>query len=241
MRQTLSFYQDNTPVILTEEERAEARKTLIQMHDLVQFGLMLIGTKEQPTDIDRNAVHSLMGLNSSYHASLAKILKYEDILVQEQEMKHKEIREANLRIRELEEELGKKVSGEAISCALKEAGKKFRNWYKKAGFQYVADIRVNEYGILSGRITSELNENAPAEFVCKDATICKDATKEMEDTDNNRALLTHIFCQAFPGSSVVKFESRRNFRDKEDTSFILEADVKIPVEEILKLEVNFDA
>lgn len=231
----LNIYNDNTPVTLTEEQKEELKKILTNIRELNSFAFMLLqGVNETPQRIlTRNDVHTIMSLNASYHSDLGKLLNYSDIIVQEEEQRHKEIREANLEIRALKEELGGKQTPASLQAGLMNVENKIRTWYTREGFHYMADEHFSAYGIY-GKLTDELTanvhewdvwpKNAQPDFAQKGKRL------HLLDTDNNRKKMETLIATALPGGMVQGYESHINIDDKTSPEYTLDTLVFIPYE-----------
>lgn len=222
----LHIFNDHSPVQLTPEEREKATKCIGDMLSALCYGKMLL--KDEERIITRQDVSTVLGLNASYHQQLAELFHYEDVLVEQERLRYQEIREANLRIRALEEELGGKQSAQSLSAGLRTVQNTFRAWYKGEGLFYVTNVTCGQYG-MSGEITEDIAENKCDWEVTKKNYGNKQA---ILDTDKNREKMAQIVTGAFPNAQVKGYTAIINVYDNDDHDYFLRTQIFIPYEDI---------
>lgn len=245
MSDCLPTFNDRTVVELTDENKKaiiaklnEAISNLACFRDFLKMG-----------PINKTSVWTLLGLNEHFHADLSGMLNYESILAAEEAKRHIEIRDANIKIHQLEQERGKDVTPDAVYGALKLYETIFNAWYNNEGFRF-ADTKFS-YSGLRAEFSAEMemndecsypNDPVYAALWAKDAgtkqkmdsgwdIIYEPYHAELLDTDNNKERFTEMITKAFPGACINGFSCRRN----DFKSFSLRPDIFIPYSDIRKL------
>lgn len=163
-----------------------------------------------------------------------------------------DLRRANMRIRELEEIIGKGQGPEATQMGIKVLFDQITSWWKLEGFGHISDFGFGEYNL---RVTFSchlfgnfpvLNSERPVSdkerkqlwleslrqrgFVIKK----EDREKRVEDCQQTRDALKALFALRLPGSTIWKFESHesRNGSEMDSVTVIIRK-----IEEILTLPV----
>lgn len=245
MSDCLPTFNDRTVVPLTEENKKasiaklnETMSNLAFLRDLLKRG-----------PINKTDVWTYLGLNEHFQADLSELLDYGSVLAAEMKTRHEEIRAANIKIRQLEQERGKEVSPDAVYGALKLYETIFNAWYNNEGFRF-ADTKFS-YNGLRAEFSAEMeldagcsypNDPVYAALWTKDAgtkqkmdsgwdIICEPYHAELLDTDNNKKKFTELITKAFPGVRINGFPSRRN----DFKSFSMRPDIFVPYSDIRKL------
>ena len=222
----LKIYDDKTPVVLSQDTKKEALKKIGELYHLLSY------LKQEIDDdkIDNTTVNTTMGLYESYYRELATTLGYDTILEQEHQERHVQIRQKNQEIRNLTEQLGKNMSPQAVTGAIRFYEDIFRAWYKNEGFHY-ASMTPGAYGF-DLEFSEEMTYNHEDTINEKDSDIKKliwrqeintnqknDAGWDLDpgkykteilDTDNNRKRIQDLILADFPNANIHGFRSRRN-------------------------------
>ena len=242
----LKTYNDDTKVILSQDEQKAVLKNINKM--MSSLGFLRELTKDN--NLVNNNVWSCLGINEHLIADISKSLGYDSIIAKEIEERHKEIRDANTRIRELEQEIGQGVSSDAVVGALRLYEDIFRAWYKTEGFDYVS-CGYYQTGI-TGEFSARMDFCEECEYPNNDVYLAMwkensgaqkksddgwDIRKgqfesgEMLDTENNKAKVTNLISTAFPNARINSFEARRN----DYGTFSLRPNVYIPYKDICNI------
>ena len=145
------------------------------------------------------------------------------------EQRSRDLRRLNMRVRELESQIGAGASPEVLRHGLGSVGKKFKTWWKQEGFGHVAELAFSEYGQLSATLSCHLfgrhSYSMSATPVSDrekhrlwlesldargfDLVSESDAGREIEirDTDRSRAAVAALVSKAFPSAKIVETRS----------------------------------
>lgn len=236
---------DETKVSLSVEERKKATSLIAQM--MSSLDCLRNYVTEGNLINDNVATH--LGLDESYHRELSSILGYDSILAKENAARYVEIKKANCRIRELENQLGVTVSADAVCGALQLYHDIFRAWYSNEGFRY-ASIETTQWGI-NATFSSEIHRTNECEYPSNPIYVkLWSSHKGMEqkitdgwnifkaqfhgellDTDNNKVRFQQLIMKDFPNARISGFGSRRN----DYGTFSMRPEVNIPYGDISEL------
>jgi len=222
----LKMYDDKAPVTLEPSIKKDVSKKISDLYHLLSF----LNQNVEDDALDNKVVHTTMGLYESYYRDLAKMLGYDTILEKEHEDRFEKIRQKNKEIMELESKLGKEVSPQAVSGAIKFYEDIIRAWYENEGFHY-ASITVNSYG-LNVELSDEMDYNqddnrkeSRNEISSHVWNKNKNTIEKKEsgwdidedkyhasilDTDNNRSRIQKLILSDFPNTRINGFQSRHN-------------------------------
>lgn len=89
-------------------------------------------------------------------AALVELLSVPSAIARNVAERSAALREANMKIRLLEEKLGGEITGEQVQCALYNASNALQRWWKDNGFAHISSITFGEYAC-----TVELSLNIP--------------------------------------------------------------------------------
>ncbi len=98
-------------------------------------------------------------------------------------------RAANLRIRDLEAQLGQGQSPEATQQAIRQLYEHLNKWWDLDGFGHISEMHFEPYGI-------------SVKFSCS-------LFGALKDCDQTRAALERLFAQRLPSATVTAFENQR--------------------------------
>ena len=243
----LKMYNNRTPLDLSNEDKSKIQQIIKRTIDSLAFMSQLISD-----GADMNDVHTHMSLLEYSIQDLTPLTHYDSVLAEEVESRHKEIRELNQRVYELETQRGREVTADAVSAAIRRYEDVFRAWYQAAGIRY-AKIDYTSYS-LKIEICNELDNNRK-DRLTTDKELCKKLAEEMPfitespdwdvvhdhytsellDTDKNRKNITNLLKKYFPNVRIFSFNSYRN----DFESFSLRCCANIPYTDIEALEKKF--
>lgn len=124
------------PLTLTEAARANARERIRSL----SLALHALDEALQP-DKALTEQRAVTGLRVADHAlaGLATALGIPSELAEERETRSRGLRTANLRIRELEAQIGTDQPPEAVQLGLQALDKRLENWWRQEGLGHIAD------------------------------------------------------------------------------------------------------
>ncbi len=223
-------FPENPQIGASAEQAAAAAKKIDEFlsHMLFLKELLMMGTCS-PSSVDT-------------HLSLARY-NYDDLAQMLGAPAHLDgklnevtamLREANGRIRDLEQSMGEAVPPEAAIEGYKAVCNAFESWYALSGFDY-ASCQYGPHGITAD-FSDELSLEKSAQsrvfgyhgdkelkFAVSDYVPLLDQASidarvdgtrmELLDTDGNRRYIREVFAAAFPGSRICKFSSIRDGED----------------------------
>lgn len=171
----------------------------------------------------------LPSLLESHFVSIAKTLDYESHLLEEHEQRYAEIRMANQRVRDLENQLASNKSIDGLKEQLYSLYRTVYDWWKEEGFRHISEAHFTEHGgmkiqfsfMLDTHMDTFLNDEPVTNSKNKANKIKQliergfELEKESEhsqswlviDTPNNRYLLTHMLINRFPSINISRIDS----------------------------------
>jgi hypothetical protein len=136
-------YAQAEPAILDEDQSAVVRREiggmLSALHHLSQS--LAPG---QP--VDRNLVYNILYVSESRLTQVGTITGVETNSAAEQERRHADLRKANMRVRELENQIGQADSAEQTKHAVAFLSKKVQAWWRRSGLGHVRDVTFDSWG-----------------------------------------------------------------------------------------------
>jgi len=136
-------YAQAEPVTLNEDQsavvRREVREMLSALHHLAQ-------SLEPGKPVDRNMVYNILYVSESRLAQVGTITGVETDSAAEQARRHADLRKANMRVHELENQLGSSESTEQTKQAVAFLGKKVQAWWRRSGLGHVRDVTFDSWG-----------------------------------------------------------------------------------------------
>lgn len=147
-------YANASPVVLDADKRAVALK---EIRELLSGLSMLAKEVDAKSTLDPQLTHAVLSVTEFRIADLAKMAGIQIHTQAEIEDRHARLRQANGRIRELEQQLGQAVSPEHLGAGLKALSSKLQKWWRVEGFGHVSDMDFNEYGSLKVKLSCHLH------------------------------------------------------------------------------------
>ncbi|RIJ84993.1 hypothetical protein RSP822_18165 [Ralstonia solanacearum] len=169
-------------------------------------------------------------------ADLCKVLGVETDSAAEREERYAALRQANLRIRDLENQLGLSQAPEAVQASLKAMDEHLNKWWDLEGFGYIKDIDFGRYGCrvnfscnLFGAFGSWDSDTPVTDRDRKAAWIENlkergfvlfkdDRDWHLLDCDASRDALRQLIAGRIPSANVRSFE---NFHRRNDSGYCL--------------------
>lgn len=138
-------YATAPPVVLGEDDSAVVKREVREM----LFALNHLATSLAPGQpVDRELVHSILYVSESRLAEIGKLTQVETDSALEREQRHARLRAANLRIHELEQQLGGAVSADQTKQAVSVLADKLQAWWRHKGLGHVQEATTDSYGSL---------------------------------------------------------------------------------------------
>jgi len=141
-------------VTLNADEQAVVSKAIRDIEMAARFLRESVKTGTAQKD----PLYSALSVIESQLACLCKKTGIEIDSASEREARYAEIRKANLRIRELEQQRGAQVDPQAIGLGLKHLSDRLDSWWDEHGFCYIHDVSFSKWGGLEA--TLALNPRA---------------------------------------------------------------------------------
>jgi hypothetical protein len=166
-------YADAAPVILNDDQSAVVRREvngmLSALHHLAQM-------LEPGKPVDRNMVYNVLFVSESRLTQVGTITGVETDSASEQARRHADLRRANMRVRELENQLGSAESTEQTKQAVAFLGKKVQAWWRRSGLGLVRDVTFDSWGNM--RVTLSCTLFGPTVLTDSDTPVSDKAQRE---------------------------------------------------------------
>jgi hypothetical protein len=175
---------------------------------------------------------SVMFCLESYVIDLGKALGVETEMAKFRDERARMLRDANARIRELEEAIGAGVTPGAMTCALSRMTRALKHWWRKMGFGHVKSINFREYGcevVFSGTLFGEWTYDSMtpvSDTLAREQWLealssrgfnvrvgGKNEDDHIIDCDATRAALTALFREHLPSARIMEHSSYFGCRD----------------------------
>jgi hypothetical protein len=234
-------------LLLDPDNTASSLKSLKEIVSALNF----LHEQIKKGEVSVSNRHNILSITRSELRYLEKYLGAEADLKQENDLKQNLLRQANMEVARLREELGKGVTVEAIGSKIYQLDRTIYEWWQELGFAYSkatfqSHSRGASFGVeFSVRVERHIGSHEEKPITAK-AKI--DATREalgqqleivydgdephVVDNPNNRAWLTNKFQERFPTAKVWKWESRCVYRM--DIFEICQVEVRIDITDIDK-------
>jgi len=135
-------------VVLNEDQKAVVLKELKELYHAAAHLYESVNKDNLSLEMRR----VLCSLCESHIGRASVMLHYDSDLAKEREERFIEIRAANMRIHELERQLGCCDITNILPQKLKSLSSSIRDWWRKDGFGHVSDISFTEYGYVHVRL-----------------------------------------------------------------------------------------
>lgn len=171
----------------------------------------------------------LPSLIESQFVSIAKALNYESHLTQEHEQRYVEIRKANQKIHDLEQQLASSKPIDGLAEQLTGLRRIVYDWWKEEGFEHVSEIDFTGHGSMKAEFSFMISSGASSLLNDKPVTDAKNKANKIKqliekgfdlepesensrswdvlDTPNNRRLLTDMLVKRFPSINIAKIDA----------------------------------
>ena len=225
---------DEKIVIFNDDRKAVLLKALKDIH----FANGQLYEWVKKGELTEELSKTMPSLIESYFSEAAKVLNYESHLLAEKEKRYKEIRKANIRIRELEEKLGSNKPVDGLKEQLEHLTKKVRDWWNKEGFNHVSEEKFSPYGRLSVQlcfmldsryfrttsetpVTDERNTKEHIQYLRNMGFEFADFEKgrseklKLIDSQKNRNLVTKMLKERFPSLEIHSWDNWSSYSNRD--------------------------
>lgn len=241
---------------LSADQQAVAAKKIRDINGAIGTILSLL-KEEKP--VDAELATNCVKVAEFNLADLCKALGVETFSAAEREKRYADLRAANIKIRDLEAQLGATLSPQATQHAIKNTADRLNMWWQTEGFGYVHELGFGAYGVCHGEFSCSLRGSS---FLFDSDTPVTDRKTKAEwlaslrergfklaqdgrdwvlvDCDSNRQALLDLVSTRIPSAKVFRFA---NFsRDNEKGFALRHAEIYIyELAEIMALPVPNEA
>ncbi|HDR4908338.1 TPA: hypothetical protein QCR48_004853 [Bacillus cereus] len=176
---------------------------------------------------------TLISLSECYISDVAKATNYESNLAKEREERHADIRNANIRIRELEQQMANMKPIDGLKEQLAGLTRKIDEWWDELGFNYISEMSFSKWGgldikfgfqlgrvsmLLSSTPVSDKEDDADKIQQLRDKGFVfteEDSEAHLADNDTNKQLLVQLLEERFPSIRITGMETWNGRRNKE--------------------------
>ncbi|EJQ01690.1 hypothetical protein [Bacillus cereus] len=210
-----------TLVVLNEDQKAVTLKRLKDLYFTAQQMHEWL-SKDKLTEEMKG---TLISLSESHISVIAKETNYESDLSRERERRSNDLRNANLRIRELEKKMADMKPIDGLSEQLNALTNKIKGWWREIGFNHISEMTFTEYGgldvkfafsltrfsrIFSKKPISDKKDEVDKIQQLRDrgfVLIKEDNELQLVDNDNNKKLLISLLEERFPSINIDRIET----------------------------------
>jgi hypothetical protein len=134
--------RDKTPVTLNEDQKVLMSKSLKTCYSGLQTLLDFASKGILDAELCRNV------LSTAEHelANISKLTGVEIDSAANIERRHAQIRAANMRVHELEAQLGAQVSAKHLQQGMERFNKMLNSWWDLEGFGHISEVKLSAYG-----------------------------------------------------------------------------------------------
>lgn len=209
-------------IVLNADQKATFLKTTKDMF----FAVKQLHEWVQDDSLTEDMAGILPNLIEGHFCDIAKQLDFQSVLTKEKEERHKQIREANRRIHDLERQLGEMKALDGLPHQLKHLANTVSDWWDKYGFHHVSDEYFTEYGFYKARfcfmldyistcsetpVTDEENKRNRLQKLSEEGYDIvygrNGRSPKLLDNDNNRTRIVELIKGRFPSAVVYKIDN----------------------------------
>ncbi|MFJ2456561.1 hypothetical protein ACIOWK_33490 [Pseudomonas protegens] len=216
---------EQVPLDLSEDQRAAIKATVKKAQQSLAIFPFLLEQSTVP-GLTRAQARMAMETTEFELATLGRLLGVDTESKATIEQRFGELRQANMRIRDLEALLGQQMPAEAVQPALGNLARQLRDWWRLEGFGHTSEIQFGEYSLqvrfslqsLSARPLiagaehlshSERKALWLADLERRGFILHDDDGKGVTDCPASRDALRVLFAERFPGThKIAQFVSR---------------------------------
>lgn len=219
-------------VALNEDDKAIALKGLEDLY----FSAKQMHEWLSKDKLTEEAKGLFISLSESYISDVAKATNYESDLAKERERRSADLRNANLRIRELKQQMAEMKPIDGLKEQLHSLTNTIKDWWRELGFNYISEMTFTDYGGLNVKFAFNLNRcsrifsrkpvSDKKEAVDKIQQLCdkgfvliKEGNElQLADNDENKKLLINLLEERFPSIQIERIEA--SFERDNQVSYI---------------------
>jgi len=215
--------REEEPVVVNADERAVALKEI----EAIMMGLKALHEGLQ-TKIEIGYAKDILGLMEHGVKKIGGAIHVETQTAADIEERHRDIRKANLRVRELEEQMGLMGDIEVLPRKMEVLSRKLNHWWDVEGFGHILELRFTGYGACEIELNGSLcfprgfMSDTPISDIKNKADWIESLKKrgfklnkpgERRDTrvldnDHNRNILFGLIKKDFPSANIYEWKSR---------------------------------
>lgn len=151
-------YETAAPAVLDEDQSAVLRREVGDMLSALRYLAQLC---EPGRPVQRQLIHSILYASESRLAQLGTITGVETDSAAERDRRYVEIRKANLRVRELERQLGGAATAEQTKQSVAHLISKLNHWWRHEGLGFVREAALDTWGGLTVTLSCSLFGTTP--------------------------------------------------------------------------------
>lgn len=210
-------------VVLNADDQAVTLKALKDLN----FATQQLYQWLKEGSLSKDMSQKLPSLIEIHFSTIAEKLDYASYLAEEKEKRYVEIRNANIRIQELEEQLGSAKPLDGLQEQLKFLHDQVNAWWSDKGFNHISEYQFSPYGgyhlqfhfMLESRRYSFLSDTPETDRIETKQHVenlrqmgfeflsDKNGKNQVLDTDNNRKLLLKFLKDRFPSLKIHGFKN----------------------------------
>ncbi|ANC20973.1 hypothetical protein WR52_20120 [Bacillus cereus] len=175
----------------------------------------------------------LISLSESHISDVAKATNYESNLAKERADRHADIRNANMRIHELEQQMAEMKPIDGLKEQLAGLTRKVDEWWDELGFNYISEMSFSKWGgldikfgfqldrlsrLLSSTPVSDKEEDEDKIQQLRNKGFIfteEDREVHLADNDINKQLLVQLLEERFPSIQITGMETWSGRRSRE--------------------------
>jgi hypothetical protein len=226
-------------ITLTPDSRTVALRQIGKVHDaLSTLAAVLAGAGEadQLRPVDAELPTNVLKVAEFELSDLGKTLGIETDSAAERDQRYVALRQANMRVRDLQAQLGNSQGADITQASIKALAARVDSWWKLEGFGHISDIAFGKHGctvnfscslfgdfplIDSATPVSDKERKALWHASLRDRGFVlaqDDRDWVIEDCDASRKALVDLFAHRLPSAHVLKLD---NFHRSKVGRFVL--------------------
>ncbi|MED0951681.1 hypothetical protein P4T70_26835 [Bacillus mobilis] len=200
-------------VALNEDDKAIALKGLEDLY----FSAKQMHEWLSKDKLTEEAKGLFISLSESYISDVAKATNYESDLAKERERRSADLRNANLRIRELKQQMAEMKPIDGLKEQLHSLTNTIKDWWRELGFNYISEMTFTDYGGLNVKFAFSLNRRSRRKKEAVDKiqqlrdkgfVLMKEGNElQLADNDMNKKLLINLLEERFPSIQIERIEA----------------------------------
>jgi hypothetical protein len=219
--------EDHSIIAVTADQRAVALRQILELQQAM--GTMASALKGPDSSVfkdglPRGLATNCLSLAEHRMADLGKLLAIETDSAAELEQRFARIRAANMRVRELESQLGAAQGPDVTKACLQKLDEQLNSWWDLEGFGHINDLSFGKYGCkvkFSCSLFGDFSFQSDTPVSDKERKALwlaslqergfvveeEDRDWEIRDCDASRDALMKLFAQRLPSAKVTSFEN----------------------------------